>query len=59
MNLILVIIGVVIGVAASVYGARKPRSKGEPLGNRRKISAAVAVLGLVLVLWGGYLTLTS
>jgi uncharacterized membrane protein len=57
MNLVLVIVGVVIGCSASIYGGRHPRLKGQPLEKSRKIAAAVAFLGLVLVLWGGALTL--
>lgn len=59
MNLILVVIGVVVGVSAAAYGARKPRARGEPFDTRRKISLATTLLGLLLVLWGAVLTITG
>lgn len=57
MNLVLVILGVVIGVGAAAYGARKPRVKGEPFDARRKMSLAITWLGLLLVIWGAVLTI--
>lgn len=57
MNLMLVIIGVVVSVGAAAYGARKPRLKGEPFDARRKMSLAITLLGLFLVIWGGILTI--
>jgi Zn-dependent protease len=59
MNLILVVIGVVIGVSAAAYGAVKPRAKGEPFDTRRKVSLGVTLLGLLLVLWGAALTVAE
>ena len=57
MNLVLVIIGVVIGVGAATYGARKPRAKGEPFDTRRKISLVITLFGLLFVIWGAVLTI--
>lgn len=59
MNLILVITGLVIGLAAAVYGAIRPRVKGEPFDTRRKVSIAIILFGLLLVLWGAVLTATG
>lgn len=59
MNLILVMTGTVIGLAAAFYGASKPRVKGEPFDTRRKVSIAIVLFGLLLVLWGAVLTITG
>jgi drug/metabolite transporter (DMT)-like permease len=59
VNLILVMTGTVIGLAAAFYGASKPRVKGEPFDKRRKVSIAIILFGLLLVVWGAGLTITG